>query len=156
MKKLIQYFTFCIVLVACSKSDDSSTTNTPEPTPATKTELITAKPWRYTAWIANPPVKDNDGKLISDVLSSKPACDQDDLLIFNANGNVVFDQGATKCDDSTPQGVTNSWVFRTNKTKLLMGTRLYNIEILTDSELQIVFEDIIGSTIHIHTITFKH
>lgn len=158
MKKLIYCLAFCIVITACSNGDNGySSNNTPEPTiPATKTELITAKPWKYVAWTVNPPVKDDDGNLVSDVHNNKPACDQDDLLIFNANGNVVFDQGPTKCDDSTPQSSTNGWAFKANETKMDMANRLYTIETLTDSELKIVFEDIIGSTIHIHTVTFNH
>lgn len=157
MKQLIYSLTFCVVVSACSSDDGySSDNNTPAPTPATKTELITAKPWKYVAWTVNPAVKDDNGNLVSDVHNNKPACDQDDLLIFNANGNVIFDQGATKCDDSTPQSSTNGWAFKANETKMDMANRLYIIDTLTENELKIVFEDIIGSTIHIHTVTFNH
>jgi hypothetical protein len=156
MKKLIYAFIFCVVASACSKSDGDNSSNTPTPTPATKTELITAKPWKYTAWTVNPPVKDNNNNSITDILGNKPACDQDDILIFNANGNVIFDQGPTKCDDATPQTSTAGWAFKAGETQMDMANRLYNIKTLTANELKIEFEDIVGNKIHIHTVTFNH
>lgn len=147
-----------LFFISCSNDDDNSSTNTTptNTTPATKTELITAKPWKYSAWTVNPPVKDNNGNDVSDVLANRPACSQDDLLIFNKNGNVSFDEGPTKCDNTDPQSTQGAWVFTSGEAKMNMANRVYNISTLTETEMVLVFEEIVGSTIHIHTVKFIH
>ena len=146
----------CVLIFGCSNNDDSYTAPTPSTPAADKRELISAKPWRYVAWVANPPVKDDNGKLIGDIHNNKPSCDQDDLLIFNANGNVNFDQGPTKCDSATPQSSFASWAFIENETKLDMANRVYTLDALTATELKISFDDKVGNTTHRHTVTFNH
>lgn len=154
MKKGV-YFILCLLVWGCSKEDSGSATTPAAPT-ANKRELITAKTWRYVAWIATPPVTNDSGKLVSDVLGNKPTCDQDDLLIFNINGNVNFDQGPTKCDPSIPQNSPSYWALLENETKLDMANRIYAIDALTETKLKISFDDKVGNTTHRHTVTFNH
>lgn len=154
MRGLLYITVFILSLTACKKTDDSSQPNT---TPqATKKELLTAKAWKYAAWTVTPPIKDTAGVLVSDVLHYKPACEQDDIIIFYANGNVSFDQGATQCDPSQPQSSLNTWALITNDTKISIGGNEYRIDLISADSMKWSFDDWQGSTQHLHSITFAH
>jgi hypothetical protein len=47
-----------------------------------------------------------------------PACQKDDLFIFESGGVYKTDEGATKCDPTDPQQTTGTWVFNSGETML--------------------------------------
>jgi hypothetical protein len=111
IKKFSTYLVLAVVSLAnlnsCKKDDET----TPTPT-LTKTDLLTAKSWKVT-----------DVKIAGQTIFDSPlveACEKDDLTKFNANKSITFDEGAEKCDASSPQSRTGSWEFTTNETKLNM------------------------------------
>lgn len=157
MRIPLLYLCFALLFFSCSKSDDSSAPNNNNTTQQlTKKELLTAKPWKYIAWDITPPIDDGNGNLVSDAHNFKPECGRDDIIIFYANGNVDFDEGPTKCDSAAPQTTQSFWAFVNNETQFNMSGTIYTIINLTDEELKITFEDVNGSTTHLHTIIFNH
>jgi hypothetical protein len=157
MKKVFFIIITVFLAIACNKSDDNSTpTNTTPTTPQpTKSELLTASVWKYQAWTVDPPEKDSLGNDVSDIYSFKPACEKDDLLRFKTNGNMEFDQGATKCNPNADQIITNVWFFNKGETTLSFGGATYQLDKLTADTLRISFDNF-NTVIHHHTITFVH
>lgn len=138
--------------VSCKKDEDS---------PQTKTEILSGKNFVLTAWTINPPIAYN-GIEISDFYSFLEACEKDDITIFNANGTVTFDEGATKCDAGDPQTTSGTWVFTDNETKLSVtddgDTQIFDIIELTSAKLKITYEVVEdlgnGDVTYTNTITF--
>lgn len=155
MRGLLYTAIFILGLTACSKSSD---TNQPINTipQATKKELLTLKAWKYASWTVAPPVKDTAGKLVSDVLNYKPACEQDDIIVFYANGNVSFDQGLSQCDATQPQSVLNTWALLTNDTEISISGNKYRVDLISLDSMKWSFDDWQGSTKHVHSIVFAH
>lgn len=63
---------------------------------------------------------DKDGKLETDItkLIAEP-CEIDDIMTFQSDQKISYDEGATKCDPSDPQTTTDgTWSFD-NATKML-------------------------------------
>lgn len=108
MKNFSTYFCMVAVSLAClssCKKDDTTA-----PAPASKTDLLTAKSWKMT-----------DVKVAGQTIYNTPffqTCAKDDLLKFNTNKVATFDEGAVKCDATSPQSRSGSWDLTTNETKL--------------------------------------
>ncbi len=84
-----------------------------------KTELISANCWVFTAITVDPPIEEN-GVLITDVYSQYNQCERDDIFCFKANGIYSLEEGATKCNDSHPQVIeTGTWTF--NQTESVVN-----------------------------------
>jgi hypothetical protein len=88
---------------SCKKENEPA----PPPPAPTKTEWLTAKPWKITAYSVSPALpeslfmKDAQGSF-TDILafysSLGASCFNDNLRIFNTPKNFSYTQGATKCD----------------------------------------------------------
>jgi len=139
--------------ISCKKDDDS---------PQTKTEIISGKNFIMTAWAINPGI-DFNGTTITDLYSFLDDCEKDDITIFNNDGAVNFDEGATKCDAGDPQTTAGTWMFTENETKLSVTddgeTTVFTIVELTTSKLKIsyqVVEDFgMGEETYTNTVTFS-
>jgi hypothetical protein len=86
-------------------------------TPAeTKTQLITASPWQYdTAGI------DLAGNgTIDEALpdTTIPACVKDNTLTFTSDSTGVENEGAIKCDSTSPQTAGFTWSFNSGETQI--------------------------------------
>lgn len=85
----------------------------------TKTELLTAAPWKRTALISTPAYDWNaDGTSSTDVLSIMWPCEKDNLDIYKTNGIIDTDEGPTKCNPSDPQSWTTTWMLVDNESKI--------------------------------------
>lgn len=98
-----------VSLASCTKSDDKTTT--PANTAPTKTELLTAKGWKITGATANG----------VDAFANYDACERDNTLTFKTNFTAITDEGATKCDPTDPQTITETWSFASNEAKVILG-----------------------------------
>ena len=111
----------CLLLVSCSKKSKDST---PTPTPETKTQLLTGKNWKVTAVTINPGFDfSGNGVLITDYyaysMATGNACQLDNILNFNINGNYTDYEGATLCDPADPQLYdSGTWSFLNNEATL--------------------------------------
>lgn len=112
MKKYVSrpllVFASAVCLWSCSKDKDDTPTKqlTPE-------ELLTAHKWQLTASKGEVPVLGS-----VDLFPSMNSCQKDDFEEFKLSGELVFDQGATKCFSTSPQSKTGSWTLSENKKKM--------------------------------------
>jgi len=136
-KQLFHLLTVAFVLTnltSCQKDD-------PKPA-SSKTGLLTAKAWKETDFKV-------DGKSAFDTVVK--ACDKDDLLKFNTDKSITFNEGALRCDPASPQTSMGSWDFTTSETvlkitdsdgKVLEGV----IGTLTDTTLIITVPNLLSGT----------
>lgn len=105
-----------VFMSSCEKDEDS-----PEDTPKTTTEYLTAGYWNVTAMTISPGI--NFGGIeITDFYAQQDECTKDDLTKFNSDGTITDDEGATKCDPNDPQ-ITNdgTWVLSDDNSSLTMS-----------------------------------
>jgi hypothetical protein len=136
MKKFnLQFFFLALAFVtlfsACNKDDDE--------TPISKEDLLTNKKWRTTAFTIDPAIFG-----ISDLYAQYEDCDKDDFMEFKKGGQLVRDEGASRCDSSDPQTLTGTWIFNGDQTKITvndpnLGTYTADILELTDNTLKVQF-----------------
>jgi hypothetical protein len=124
MKYALVIIVFSLVLSACSKDpvDDA----------AKKTALTTGT-WKLSASLTD---YNKDGVFEEDSYALFAACIKDNTYSFNADGNEITDEGATKCYSSSPQTSTSTWSFTNNQTRLQWGAD-YQIEELTTTTLRL-------------------
>lgn len=130
---------------ACKKDNNTAT-------PKTKKELLTAKVWKQTARTITPAVE-VDGKLENDLFAHDDACDKDDLYRYKADNTFSYEEGATKCDPTSPDIYdTGTWTFSADETKLILlyksnNSYVVNLLELTESTLKVSYvEDDNGVT----------
>lgn len=104
-----------VTFSACNKDDDD------DDVLKTPTEYLTAHSWMTTSIEISPAPEIYAGIVINDLyeeitvlgqtFSFMEDCDKDDLIIFNTDGTVTDDAGATKCDPDEPQQTDGgTWV----------------------------------------------
>lgn len=141
-----------VSFVSCDKKDDD-----PDPTPKTKTENITASPWKLSAATANgtsvmalPQIScmlDNTGTFVK---------------VAEGNGTGSIAEGTTVCSPSTAGNFT--WSFQTNETILNMSASIIpggsnNFTIVTLNETTMVLsQDMTFPVVGVQTVvlTFIH
>ena len=124
-----------LTIASCKKNTDET------PTPAvvqTKTQLLTAKNWKITAETISPAYDWNgNGVLVTDIFAQMTPCEKDNLVIFNVNGTVTYDEGPTKCVETDPQTTYGTWAFNPLETIITLdSTNFYNLEILNSTTLK--------------------
>lgn len=136
------------------KDDDGATTT---PAAKTKTELLSVSPWILSASTVNPGIPDGEGNLITDLFSMSEPCDNDDEIIFMADGTGSENEGATKCD---PQGEQElgafTWSFNATETEIRAFGDTLSLSELSETKMiltTILTEDGFSGTI---TATFEH
>ena len=157
MKSTKQHYFFLLILLSpfiftsCDKDDDNET-------PKTKTELLTASPWKRTALTSNPAYDWNaDGNAATDVLSIMLPCERDNTDTYRTNGIMETNEGPTKCDPSDPQTWTTTWELVNNETEIRYDdTYNYTIVELTETTLKLrgVFEE--NGVTYTHDETYSH
>ncbi|MFU8843661.1 MAG: lipocalin family protein [Bacteroidales bacterium] len=102
-----------LTLASCKDDDDDKA-----PSKTTK-DYLTAGFWTTTSMAINPAIDFGGGMVITDYYTMMPACEQDNLIRFNADGTITDDEGATKCDPSAPQTVTEgTWQLSSDNASL--------------------------------------
>jgi hypothetical protein len=110
MKYFIFVSVICLGFLSCKKDSSSSGPS--------KTELITQSSWKYDDAGAD---LDKNGTVDFSFTSQIPACVIDNTLTLQTGGTGTVDEGATKCDPSTPQTAAITWGFTNNETSLNLG-----------------------------------
>lgn len=143
MKKQVSYYllfaVFCFI-VSCKKDS--------EPTPQTRTEMLTSSSWKWVGGTVTPAYDIfGDGKPISgDYFSKAPKCWQDDIYTFSSANKFTHDEGASKCSVADPQIYSQgTWSFETGDNVIRIKTSsnasddlLWGINELTASSLKVV------------------
>lgn len=130
-----------------------------------KTELLTNNSWKVKASIINPAIDlFGNGQLVTDLYANTlfyPACRKDDFMTFKDNGQVVSDEGPTKCDAADVQTTTQNWTFNSDETVVtiteLDGTDPVSITMtaLSENELKITETESIDNVVYTFTTTFE-
>lgn len=111
---LVALTVMTIAFTSCQKDKENKPDNA---------GLLTEKNWKLSAFTIDPAIDwFGNGTLVTNIYAQLPACAKDDLTIFNKNGVVNFDEGASKCDPNDPQTTTGTWAFNTDKTIISVTT----------------------------------
>lgn len=150
MKKLLILVLFGSLFVSACKKDEP-----------TRTELLTGKNWRISAATVNPALDLGTGTPTSDFFALIPTCAKDNILNFSANGTVISDEGATKCDSNDPQTSSGTWVFKNTAQTAIVLTQgnditEWIIDDINKTSFKYSFVEIVSGVSHIYTITMTH
>lgn len=110
MKKTVPVMLLGVLLLACSKDDET--------TASTNAELITKSPWKFQDAGAD---IDKNGTIDFSLSDDIPDCVKNNTLSLSANGSGTVDEGASKCDQASAQSTNISWSFASNETVLQLG-----------------------------------
>lgn len=128
MKKTIFTITIgALAVLACSNEKD------PQPAPKSKTELLTAHPWKYTSkrYAATPDKE------------SIEACEKDDIITFKLDSTMIYDSKTLKCQASDT--IYNlEWKFLKNETEVETfdkGVHGNTLKIITLDDNTFEFQD---------------
>ncbi|MFT5253867.1 MAG: PKD repeat protein [Flavobacteriales bacterium] len=132
---------FTVTLRALNAAGKSSTTsrtiNVEAATAAlTKSEIITAGPWKITAF------KMFDGTTTTDVYFLMDDCGKDDIFSFKTNGTYSNEEGATKCNQNDPTVIdTGTWSLSSDEKIFIVDAEEWTfVNALTTSAMKISFE----------------
>src|SRR5215831_17677681 len=110
--KLKNQLAALIILVGAATATVSCKKDIKEDKPKTKTELLTEKSWKRTAFISDPAYDwYGDGNYATNLLSIMYSCEADNFETYYADGTWELNEGATKCEDLDPQTRTLPWAF---------------------------------------------
>jgi hypothetical protein len=127
-----------LALSSCKKNNETNE-NTPENSKPviTKTDILTAKSWKLTAATISPGISFQGGPFITDFYQYIEDCKKDDLVIYKADGKLITDEGASKCNPDDPQTEEFNWSFSNNETKIIMDGDTSTIMQLDSTTLRI-------------------
>lgn len=134
---------------ACKKSKSKS-----------RTDLITQSSWKYE----NAGLDVNrDGTVDAPIPGGfMQSCDLDNTITFNSNGTGVADEGATKCDPSSPQSSPFTWSFKDNEQTITLSNAVFgglngDIKVKTINENQLELHKEVNMMTIVNVIVFlKH
>ena len=126
--------------------------------PKTKTELLTARPWKRTALTSQPAYDWNgNGTSDTDIMKIMLACEKDNLEYYKTDGTVETNEGATKCDPGDPQTWTSTWEFKDNETRIVWNaTDEYDLVELTETTLRLRITFVENGVTYTHNESYAH
>lgn len=131
-KDFLLYSILFLMLFSCTK--EKNATNS-------KARLLTKSGWRLIAEEAKGYVGQTSWV---NTYGNYKACEQDDIIVFNANGQFEINEGATKCNSGDPQIIeTGTWTLTAAETGITVFTSNdktdYTIVALNETTLSISF-----------------
>lgn len=118
MKKYLKNsFFLAIVLMMCLACSEDSGNDEGSTLPETRLNLLAGKIWRLSGTTVDPARPRIPGEPpITDWYADMEPCEQDDQKVYFFNGDLVFDEGPTRCLDTNVQTFTGSWTFNSDET----------------------------------------
>ncbi|MFM6982988.1 MAG: DUF5004 domain-containing protein [Chitinophagaceae bacterium] len=147
MKKLLLSMVLLSLFVGGCKKEETTV-------PKSKTELLCAHYWKVVSLTVNPPL-DIDGTPVSDLLSIMDDCNKDDLVKYNTDKTLIYDEGATKCDPASPQTSSGTWSFNSDETILTEDDEDLSLIELNESNLKLKIVQTIAEVDYTYTITYQ-
>lgn len=147
MKKLLLSMVFLSLFIGGCKKEETSA-------PKSKTELLCAHYWKAAALTVNPPL-DIAGTPISDLFATFDPCEKDDLVKYNTDKTVIYDEGATKCDPSSSQTTSSTWSFNSDETILTEDDEDLTLVELNETTLKLKITQNIAGVDYTYSITYK-
>jgi hypothetical protein len=142
MKKFLVYLPFlCLLSVAVSCKKDEAT-KPEEPKPETTLAFV-GKSFQMTSFVLTPAIDiDGDGKVDSDLMKYLPACNLDDIIIFEKDGRMSGNGGTNHCPDENPPSNVAKWSYNTTTKMLKMedGTDITEWKVLEMSSKKLAVE----------------
>jgi len=142
----MKYRTFLLItigLVQSACSDEIGSVN-PKITKSAQ-KSIADKYYIRESVTSNPPYPLSDSTNSSDIYHDyiKAECILDDLRMFKSNGDLIYDNGATKCDPTEEQTVIGKWDFLTDSTyfRIYNGYAWDTLKILINDGLILKYEN---------------
>ena len=132
MKKLSVFLSVVTGLSACKKDQATATPS--------RTDLLTAKNWRKTAWTIA-----TGSAAPVDVYAQLPTCERDDFYQFHADRSFMLDAGATRCNATDPQTRPGTWSFNGDQSVLTLADAAGNA--LTANDVV----ELSATTLHLRT-----
>lgn len=144
---ILSLFATLLFFTSCKKNKDDDDQNVPK----TKTELLASGTWKF-----------NKAMVGTIDITNSPAlkaCQKDNILTFQANGNGTIDEGGSKCNTGDNQINPFTWNFTTSEAVLHVsavffdgGSNDYNVIEISETKL-VGSQTISGQVV---TVTFVH
>ena len=132
MKKPILFLLgvgFALFLGACGKDEENGS----------KTDNLTSGKWKLSSSVAK--FTFNGIEQTVDVYAQLAACEKDNEVEFKADGTLIDDEGALKCDPADPQQEVGTWALTQNDTHLTVSG--------TDGDFDAEIVELTGSTLKV-------
>jgi hypothetical protein len=128
-----------------------------EPTPRTRTELLTGPNWRLTA--ATQTITRAGVTTTTDGYATMDPCHKDNAGKYNADMTFVTDDGPIQCFPGYPQRASTTWTFASNETELItspgtLRVLQYRIAQLSPTTLELVITTIFPTETYVHDYTY--
>lgn len=136
-------------------------------TSLSKTDLLTAKPWKIVA-DSILPGRYLGGQLVTDMYSTYEPCEKDNYYVFTKDGTLEANNGSQKCDPTDYQSLKLTWFLEAGETKLRLSpdSQVFIVGIGTPSDiieltatamtLRSYDHNADGSIARVHTLQFRH
>lgn len=158
VSKFLPMILFLGVLSFSSCNDDDDE----DPTPPTKTELLTAKNWMVEGWNVEPAIDiDGNGTQENNLIPYIDACNLDDFFDFNSDGSYTIEEGASKCDPNDPSVVeSGDWLWNSDNTRLIFepngeANREADVISIKSSEVIVEIKTVIEGVTYTETQTWN-
>ncbi len=123
MKKItyiIAFAAMALTWTSCDKDKD-------EVKPVTKTDLLTAHPWRMTGFRIDPPIviEGPDTTVQISDFFEMDECWHDNTMTFFASGDsktYTENEGANNCNEGDPAITTGTWSFNSTETSITLDS----------------------------------
>lgn len=134
--KLLLFCALLLSIFAACKKDPVA----PQPE-----DLLANKSWVMTSMTVDPAIDwFGTGVQVSNIYAQLPSCAKDDLVLFEKNNVVKFDEGGTRCSPTDPQTKTASWTLSADKKTITVvedgEAESWSIQKLTSSEFALTFQ----------------
>ena len=120
---------FTLLFSACQKDDDTNTETSGQ-------EILTSGQWMVTAATANPPVTIG-GIPFSNLYLVAPTCLKDNYYVFKTDGIAELNEGATKCNPTDPQTLSQTWSLSSDEKSITINTTQYTVLELTQTRFRV-------------------
>ena len=149
MKKVLLLAGLCALTIASCKKNKK----------ASNTSYLTNGQWYQKSAVAS--VNINGTTLSYDLFMQFPECMKDDYRVFERNGDVIKNEGMTKCNEEDPQeAVEGQWMFTESETMIqlpLLGNMVdMKIVELNRDMLVVQAEQNYNGALASFTLTFAH
>lgn len=148
----------CAVLTtlftSCKKNDDNNGVN--------GSSVLTTGKWQITASTSVIEYPAPFGNQNVDLMQIVPSCQLDNYFIFNTNGSITSDEGATRCNSNDPQQTTSgTWQLLNNNTQLKLdagtaGVFTADVLVMNSSTMQIRYVTYVNGPKATTTTTYTH
>jgi hypothetical protein len=147
---------YCLLLftaASCSKPAADSDT-----LPKTKTALLAQAAWKLQTVALD---TNKDGVADGDATGYVQPCKLDNSYTFKTDGSGTMDEAAIKCNNTDPQTLPFTWLFKNNETVLSGNFSFTNGDVvivsLSETSLVVSYDDNFGTATTYHIIaTLKH